>query len=118
MGLVVCGVASGVTLRSGAGARAGGVSPAVSPSTSPARFGGFVDTRPVSGPSFAGNRAYLEKMQAEGARWGIARRETSGRPVGQAIGRTMKSMPDVLSSRLPSAPAERSGLRRGERSGR
>ena len=118
MGLVVCGVASGVMLRSGAGARAGGVSPVVSPSASSATFGGFVDTRPVSGPSFAGNRAYLGKIQAEGARWGIARRETSGRPVGQAIGRTMKSMPDVLFTRVPSAQAERSGLRCGERSGR
>ena len=76
-----------------------------------------VETRPVSGPSFAGNRAYLTMREASAPRIGEARRTTSDRPTPLVRWRIMNEMPERSSSRAPSATAGGEGRRVDGRSG-
>jgi tetratricopeptide (TPR) repeat protein len=69
------------------------------PSTSSALA---VETRPVSGPSFAGNDAYLLMMKASTPCSGEERRRVSDRPTPGVRWRIMNEMPERSSSRGPS----------------
>ena len=62
-----------------------------------------VETRPVSGPSFAGNRAYLPKREAAGSRRGDERRKLSDRPTRTMRWRFMYPMPERTSAYAPPA---------------
>ncbi len=113
MSLVSCGVGTGEARLRGTGEEAGlaGSVSAGRERASATVSLGFVDTRPVSGPSFAGNHAYLGSMDAVDAPGVVGRRRTSDRPMREARWRIMTAMPATLASVLRSARGDRSGRR-------
>ena len=95
MGLVFGGVRTGEAAMAVTGASVGARSPAAVAHMAQSReFLGFVDTRPVYGPSFAENGAYLRNMDAEESRKGLTRRERCDRPAKTSMGRIMTAMPE------------------------
>jgi len=76
-----------------------------------------VDTRPVSGPSFAENRAYLLTLDARDVSQDAMWRRTSDRPPSRTARRIENVMPEQLSQLASSAAAGRTGRRIGGRSG-
>ena len=119
MGLGECGVEFGDGLRFDAEAWGRGMVPSVAPSRSRSEPNSprSAETRPVSGPSFAGNGAHLQNDDVGTTLRGEARRETIDRPARTARWRIMDAMPEQSSAFAASAFTGRVALRIGGRPG-